>query len=89
MYINASHILVDTLDEANEIKELLDNGADFYELAQKYSKCSTRDTGGNLGFFNKGKMVKAFEDAAYALPVNHISEPVKTQFGYHLILRLY
>jgi peptidyl-prolyl cis-trans isomerase C len=89
MYINAAHILVETLEEANSIKEAIDSGIDFGFIAQKSSKCPSKETGGNLGFFGPGAMVKEFEVAALSTEVGNVSEPVKTQFGYHLIKRLY
>lgn len=89
MKINAAHILVATLAEAVDLKEKIKNGADFHALAMTTSKCPSRNDGGRLGFFGKGQMVKPFEDAAFATPVGEVSEPVQTQFGYHLIKRLY
>ena len=90
MKINAAHILVKTLAEATELQTQLAAGADFGQLAATYSTCpSGKGGGGNLGFFGKGAMVKPFEDAAFATPVGEVSEPVQTQFGYHLIRRLY
>lgn len=94
----ASHILVDTkdmktqdeLDKArakiDSIKKELDGGADFAELAKKYSDCPTGKSGGDLGAFpRRGAMVEAFASAAFATEVGKISDPVKTEFGYHLI----
>ena len=90
MQINAAHILVKTLAEATELQAQLAAGADFATLAATHSICpSGQGGGGNLGFFGKDMMVKPFEDAAYATPVGEVSEPVQTQFGYHLIRRLY
>lgn len=84
--VNASHILVLTEKEAIEIRSQLLRGASFEDLAKKYSKCpSGASNGGNLGFFGRGMMVPEFEQAAFALKVGEISQPVKTQFGYHLI----
>ena len=78
-----------SLDEAlkkiKDIKSQLDMNGDFEELAKKYSECPTADNGGDLGYFARGDMVKPFEDVAFSLNVGEISEPVKTQFGYHLI----
>ena len=85
MKIRASHILVETLEEAKNLKAEIDNGADFGELAAKYSKCPSGASGGDLRYFGKGMMVKPFEDAAFALQKGEVSEPVETQFGWHLI----
>jgi peptidyl-prolyl cis-trans isomerase C len=94
----ASHILVDTkgmktqdeFDKArakiDSIKKELDGGADFAELAKKYSDCPTGKSGGDLGAFpRRGAMVDAFASAAFATEVGKISDPVKTEFGYHII----
>jgi len=83
--IQASHILVDTEDEAKKIKEQLDKGADFATLAKEKSKCPSAPRGGDLGSFGRGRMVPEFEKAAFALKVGEISAPVKTQFGWHII----
>ncbi|MBU3147001.1 peptidylprolyl isomerase [Clostridium sp. CF012] len=82
---SAKHILVDTLDQMKEIKSEIDNGMSFEEAAKKYSKCPSSAQGGSLGSFTRGRMVPEFEKAAFELEVGEISEPVKTQFGYHLI----
>ena len=85
--VRASHILVDTKDEALSIKNEIDNGKiTFADAAAKYSKCPSGQRGGALGVFGRGQMVKPFEDAAFSLPLNTVSEPVRTQFGYHLII---
>lgn len=89
MKINAAHILVETAQQASELKTQIDAGADFAQMARAFSKCPSAQTGGNLGFFGKGQMVKPFEDAAYATEPGKVSNPVQTQFGYHLIKRLY
>lgn len=84
--IRASHILVSTEEEANEILSQLRAGADFATLAKEKSiDPATKDTGGDLGFFSRGKMTPAFEEAAFALGVGEISEVVKTPYGYHII----
>lgn len=83
--VKASHILVDTKQEADSIKAKIDNGASFEAMAKKYSKCPSGQDGGDLGYFSRGQMVKPFEDVAFSLPVGKVSEPVKTQFGWHLI----
>ena len=80
-----SHILVKTEEEAKDIKKKLDKGSDFAALAKEFSLDGNKDDGGSLGYFSKGQMVPAFEDAAAALKVNEISAPVKTDFGYHII----
>lgn len=84
--IHARHILVDNEDEAKEIIKELDNGADFAELAKEHSTGPSGPDGGDLGYFSKGQMVPAFEDAAFALePGKYTETPVKTDFGYHVI----
>ena len=81
----ASHILVDTLEEAVEISDKINAGALFEELAKKYSKDVTSKSGGDVGYFSAGQMVPEFEDACTKLTVGEVSGPVKTQFGYHII----
>jgi peptidyl-prolyl cis-trans isomerase C len=82
--IRARHILVASEAEAKEIAERLKKGEDFAALAKEESKDSGAE-GGDLGFFTRGQMLKPFEDAAFALDVGAISEPVQTQFGWHII----
>ena len=82
---SAKHILVDTLDQIKKIKAEITNGMSFEEAAKKYSKCPSASQGGDLGSFTRGKMVPEFEKVAFELKIGEISEPVKTQFGYHLI----
>lgn len=83
--VRAGHILVDTKEEADLIKSKINNGESFEMLAKKYSKCPSKENGGDLGYFEKGQMVKSFEDAAFALPVGQVSNPVQTPFGWHII----
>jgi len=84
--IQARHILVETAEEADELIDELDNGADFAELAQQHSTGPSGPKGGDLGYFSKGQMVPEFEAAAFALePGAYTEEPVKTQFGFHII----
>lgn len=90
--VQALHILVNTEDEANQIREEILAGQtknevfyNFMNAAKKYSKCPSGKDGGILGYFGRGDMVKPFEEAAFNLPNGQVSEPVKTQFGYHLI----
>ena len=85
--IQASHILVEHSHEVDDLVKKLADGDSFAELAQKFSKCPSGRAGGDLGEFGKGQMVKPFEDAAFALDVDQVSDPVQTQFGYHLIQR--
>lgn len=83
--VKASHILVDSKKQADLIKSKIDNGELFESLAKEYSKCPSAQSGGDLGYFERGQMVKEFENAAFALPVNTVSDPVETQFGWHII----
>ncbi|TQS76600.1 foldase [Ornithinibacillus gellani] len=84
--IEAEHILVEDEETAKEVKEKVDKGEDFAKLAKKYSKDEgTAEDGGKLGFFSVGKMLPEFEEAAYGMKVGDISEPVKTQYGFHII----
>ena len=84
--IRASHILVDTEEEAKELLAQIKAGADFAELAKKYSKDpGSKDQGGDLGYFSKGKMVPEFEKAAFALKPGSVSDVVKSEYGYHII----
>jgi len=84
---HASHILVDTLDQANELKSQIEQGdASFADLAQKHSKCPSGKSGGDLGSFGKGDMVPEFDQVVFSdLPLNTVSDPVQTQFGYHIL----
>lgn len=82
----ARHILVEKIDEARQILDKLKNGENFITLASEYSlDTSNKESGGDLGWFGRGRMVSAFEDAAFALKVGEISEPVNTTFGFHII----
>ena len=81
----ASHILVDDEQKANDIYDEIEEGLDFKEAAKKYSKDPSAASGGSLGTFPKGVMVKEFQDGLDSLEVGEISKPVKSQFGYHLI----
>ena len=84
--VSSKHILVDSEEKAKEIKEKISNGEmSFEEAAGQFSTCPSGQQGGDLGEFGRGMMVLEFEDAAFALELNTVSEPVKTQFGYHLI----
>ena len=84
--IKARHILVADEKTANEVKKKLDEGAKFEDLAKEYSTdTGSAANGGDLGWFGPGRMVPEFENAAYALDVNEISAPIKSQHGYHII----
>ena len=84
--VKASHILVDTEEKAQEIRQKLEAGGDFAELAKTNSQDTTnKDQGGDLGTISRGQMVEEFEEAAFSLPVGEISQPVKTEYGYHII----
>ena len=101
--ISASHILImhqDSQDSRSELskKEALDlinsiyeklnkNKSLFKDLASKHSDCSSSSYGGSLGEFGKGMMVKPFEEKAFSLEIDEISEPIETDFGYHIIKR--
>ena len=82
---NASHILVETKEEADAIKAELDGGADFAELAKEKSTGPSGPGGGSLGWFGPGMMVPAFEEAVAGMEAGSVSEPVETQFGWHVI----
>ena len=84
--MRASHILVETLEKAQSILAEA-NALNFGTLAQQYSSCPSKARGGDLGDFRSGQMVKPFEDATVATAVGSISQPVQTQFGWHLIHR--
>jgi foldase protein PrsA len=83
--VKASHILVEDEETAKEVKEKLDAGEDFAELAKEYSTDGSAESGGDLGFFGEGSMVAEFEEAAFSMKVDEISDPVKTEYGYHII----
>ena len=86
--VRARHILVPSLAEAMTLREsITDRGEDFGLVAKNHSKCPSGQNGGDLGLFGRGQMVKPFEDATFGLEVGGLSQPVQTQFGYHLIQR--
>ncbi|CCQ38574.1 peptidylprolyl isomerase PpiC [Yersinia enterocolitica] len=86
---SALHILVDDEKQANDILAQLNNGANFQELAKKFSNCPSKRNGGDLGEFNKGDMVPTFDKAVFSYELLQPYGPVKTQFGYHIIKVLY
>lgn len=96
--VRASHVLIDTRkmktdaelegakQKIRDIKKEIDNGADFAEMAKKYSDCPSAEEGGDINFFQrKGSMVEEFAKVAFSMEVGEVSEPVKTPFGYHII----
>ncbi len=83
---DASHILVESEDEAKTIKTQLEDGADFAEMAREHSTGPSGPNGGSLGWFGKGQMVPEFENAVVGLEKGQISDPVQTQFGWHLVI---
>lgn len=83
--VRARHILVDTENEAWALKSRITEGESFETLAEKYSKCPSKEKGGDLGYFNRGQMVPEFEKVAFETPIGEVSDPVKTRFGWHLI----
>ena len=87
--IKCSHILVEKQSQAIAILDRIKQGEKFGKLARESSIDSgSAKRDGNLGYFSRGKMVKEFEAVAFKLEVSKISEPVKTQYGYHIIKRL-
>lgn len=86
--VHCAHVLVKTEKEAKEILERLNKGEKFTSIAKEVSLCPSGRRGGDLGSFSRGKMVKEFESAAFALQKGQISSIVKTKFGYHVIKRL-
>ena len=86
--ISAQHILVEQKFQAEDLAKKIEQGEEFETLAKDFSSCGSAASGGNLGEFGKGMMVPEFESAAFALEVGEVSEPVQTQFGFHIIKRL-
>jgi len=82
---SARHILVPSEEECNSLKSRIEAGEDFAEIAVQYSKCPSGRSGGALGEFSPGQMVREFDEVVFAGEVGKVLGPVKTQFGYHLI----
>lgn len=81
----ASHILVESEQECEDLKKQIEDGADFAEIAKEYSTCPSAAQGGELGEFTPGQMVAEFDEVVFKADPAQIHGPVKTQFGYHLI----
>jgi peptidyl-prolyl cis-trans isomerase C len=86
--VHCAHILVKTEQEAKAVLDRLNKGEKFANIAQEVSLCPSKKRGGDLGMFSRGKMVKEFETASFALQKGQISSIVKTKYGYHIIKRL-
>ncbi len=84
--VRASHILVKTKEEAENLKNEIEGGKSFADVAAEHSMCPSGAAGGDLGTFGRGMMVKPFEDAAFEAQVGKVTNPIQTQFGWHLIL---
>ncbi len=81
----ARHILVDTEEKCNDLKQQITDGADFADVARDNSSCPSGKTGGDLGEFGPGQMVKEFDEVVFSGEISVVHGPVKTQFGYHLL----
>ena len=81
----ARHILVEDQQQCEDLKQEIEGGADFAELAKEHSQCPSGQKGGVLGSFSPGQMVKEFDDVVFTGDLDSIHGPIKTQFGYHLI----
>jgi peptidyl-prolyl cis-trans isomerase C len=81
----ARHILVDTQDQCQALKDEINGGTDFAEIAREHSSCPSGKSGGDLGEFGPGMMVKEFDEVVFSADINTVQGPVKTQFGYHLL----
>ena len=81
----ARHILVDSEEQCQSIKNEIAGGADFADLAKQHSSCPSGQRGGDLGEFSPGMMVKEFDEVVFSADLNTVQGPVQTQFGYHLL----
>lgn len=82
---SARHILVDTAEQCEDLKNQIAGGADFAEIARQYSNCPSGKNGGDLGQFGQGQMVPEFGKVVFSGELNTVHGPIKTQFGYHLL----
>lgn len=85
MLATARHILVDSAEAAQQLKNDIAGGADFADLAKQHSSCPSGAQGGDLGQFGRGMMVKEFDEVVFSAPINEVQGPVQTQFGFHLL----
>ena len=85
MKATARHILVDSETECEELKRRIENGEDFAQIAEQYSKCPSGQQGGDLGEFAPGQMVPEFDRVVFNESLHEVHGPVQTQFGFHLI----
>lgn len=83
--VRASHLLVGSEAEAAQCRQEILDGKTFAEVAKRVSKCPSSAQGGDLGFFGRGRMVPQFDKVAFDLPVGELSQPVQTQFGWHIL----
>ncbi len=81
----ARHILVETQQQCEDLKQQIENGADFEEIAKEHSKCPSGEQGGDLGEFSQGQMVKEFDEVVFSGDLGKIHGPIETQFGFHLL----
>ncbi len=81
----ARHILVETEAQCESLKQAIEAGADFAEIAKQHSLCPSGAQGGDLGEFGRGQMVREFDEVVFSGELNKVHGPVKTQFGYHLL----
>ena len=82
---SARHLLVESVELCNELKQRIENGEDFAVIAQEYSQCPSGQNGGDLGEFSQGQMVPEFDKVVFNEELNVVHGPVQTQFGYHLL----
>ncbi|SMP64091.1 peptidyl-prolyl cis-trans isomerase C [Neorhodopirellula lusitana] len=82
---SARHILVELEEVADDLKEQIERGMDFGEVAAEFSSCPSGKQGGDLGSFSPGQMVKEFDQVVFSGELNKVHGPIETEFGYHLI----
>ena len=82
---SARHILVDSHQACENLKNELTGGADFAQLARQHSNCPSGQQGGDLGQFPQGQMVPEFDRVVFSAPIGEVQGPIKTQFGWHLL----